>query len=623
MSSYTATQTPTRQLLPFFLQAILVLALGMGLFFVFLGAAVIGYDFLYTGKIYPGISVAGVNISGLKPEEAAARLGARLVYPTTGKIVFQDGSKIWVARPVDVGLYLDPDTSVQAAYAFGRSGSIFSRLGDQFDAWYFGIDLPPLLIFDERIARGFTAGIASQTDRPTIEASLEVTGTNVVVKSGQVGRAIDIDATLAPLESQLRSLTDGILPVVIDESTPAILDASQQAEIARKILSAPLVLQLPDAAEGDPGPWTFKPDQLAAMLSIERVEAVDGAHYQVGLNPLSLHAFLDSLAPRLARSPQNARFIFNDDTRQLDPLQPAIIGRNLDVEATIQAVNDGLAKGQHNLQVSLQYTQPAVADNATAADLGITDLVSSHTSYFYGSSGSRIQNIEIASSRFHGLMVPPGATFSMADVLGDVSLDNGYAEALIIYGNRTIKGVGGGVCQVSTTLFRTAFFGGFPVAERHPHAYRVYYYELNAANQVNTGLAGLDATVYVPVVDFKFVNDTTNWLLMETYVNAAARSLTWKFYSTSDGRTVDWDSTGIQNIVDPPDPVYQENPDLAKNEVKQVDWGVAGADVSVTRTVMRDGQVYFTDTFNTHYLPWADVYEYGPGTKLEKIQNGN
>ena len=623
MSSYTSAQPTARQSLPFFMQSILVLALGLALFLVFLGAAVISYDFLYGGKVFPGVSVAGINISGLSPQEAAARLGTQLVYPTSGKIVFQEGSKVWVARPVDVGLYLDPETSAQAAYALGRSGGILSRWGDQFDAWYFGKDLPPLLIYDEKIARGFAAGIASQIDRPAIEASLEINGTDVVVKPGQIGRSLDVEATLAPLETQLRSLTDGILSVVVEESTPAILDASQQADLARQILSAPLVLQLPDAAEGDPGPWTFKQDQLAAMLSIERVEAVDGAHYQIGLNPDSLRAFLESLAPRLARSPQNARFVFNDDTRQLEPLQPAVIGRSLDVDATIQSINDGLAKGQHNLQVSLQITQPAVADNATAAELGITELVSSHTSYFYGSSGSRIQNIETASSRFHGLMVAPGETFSMADVLGDVSLDNGYAEALIIYGNRTIKGVGGGVCQVSTTLFRTAFFGGFPIAERHPHAYRVYYYELNAANQVNTNFAGLDATVYVPIVDFKFVNDTPYWLLMETYVNVAARSLTWKFYSTSDGRTVEWDTTGLQNIVDPPEPVYQENPDLAKNEVKQVDWGVAGADVSVTRTVMRDGQVYFTDTFNTHYLPWADVYEYGPGTKLDKIKNSN
>jgi vancomycin resistance protein YoaR len=206
----------------------------------------------------------------------------------------------------------------------------------------------------------------------------------------------------------------------------------------------------------------------------------------------------------------------------------------------------------------------------------------------------------------------------MGDVLGDVSLDNGYAEALIIYGNRTIKGVGGGVCQVSTTLFRTAFLGGYPIVERHSHAYRVSYYEQTASGGVDPNLAGLDATVFVPVVDFKFTNDTPNWLLMETYVNPAARTLTWKFYSTSDGRSVEWDTTGLQNIEDPPEPLYQENPDLGEGEIRQVDWEAAGADVTVFRTVYRDGQVYLQDQFSTHYMPWQAVYEYGPGTRLPK-----
>jgi vancomycin resistance protein YoaR len=211
----------------------------------------------------------------------------------------------------------------------------------------------------------------------------------------------------------------------------------------------------------------------------------------------------------------------------------------------------------------------------------------------------------------------------MAEILGDVSLDNGYAEALIIFGNRTIKGVGGGVCQVSTTLFRTVFFGGFPVVERHSHAYRVGYYEQTASGNVNPNLAGLDATVYVPVVDFKFVNDTPNWLLMETYVNANARRLTWKFYSTSDGRSVDWDTTGLKNIVEPPKPLYQENPDLKKGVIEQVDWEAEGADVTVYRTVKRNGEVYFEDDFSTHYMPWRAVYEYGPGTKIPKNKKKN
>ena len=202
----------------------------------------------------------------------------------------------------------------------------------------------------------------------------------------------------------------------------------------------------------------------------------------------------------------------------------------------------------------------------------------------------------------------------MGQTMGDVSLENGFAEALIIYGGRTIKGVGGGVCQVSTTLFRTVFNAGFPINQRYPHAYRVSYYE-QTANGIDQNLAGLDATVYFPLVDFKFTNDTPYWLLMETYVNVEARTLTWKLYSTPDDRSVTYETSGLQNIVPAPPPLFQENPDLDKNQMKQVDWAVQGADVNVTRTVWKNGQVYFTDNFQTHYQPWQAVCEYGPGTE--------
>jgi vancomycin resistance protein YoaR len=346
------------------------------------------------------------------------------------------------------------------------------------------------------------------------------------------------------------------------------------------------------------------------------VEDAQGAHYQVGLDSSKLRGFLDQIAPSFVRSPENARFIFNDDTRQLDLIQPAVIGRALDIDTSLQLIKEKVVAGEHTVGLDMEYTQPPVTDNATAESLGITELVSSYSSYYYGSTNERIQNIQIASSRFHGLLVPPGATFSMADALGDVSLDNGYAEAWIILGDRTIQGVGGGVCQVSTTLFRTVFFGGYPIVERHPHAYRVGYYEQTSGGGHDADLAGLDATVFVPVVDFKFSNDTPYWLLMETYVNVDSRRLTWKFYSTSDGRSVSWDTTGPQNTVEPPDPTYEENPDIGKGTIKQVDWAAEGADISVSRTVTRDGNVLDQDTFTTHYLPWRAVYQYGPGTEV-------
>jgi vancomycin resistance protein YoaR len=162
-------------------------------------------------------------------------------------------------------------------------------------------------------------------------------------------------------------------------------------------------------------------------------------------------------------------------------------------------------------------------------------------------------------------------------------------------------------------LFRTVFFGGYPVIERYPHAYRVYYYEQTYGGGHNTKWAGLDATVYVPLVDFKFSNDTGTWLLMETYVSDFY--LTWKFYSTSDGRSVEWESSGLKDKQDPPKPRYEVNTDLDEGEIKQVDWSVEGATVTVTRTVYKDGAVYDEDIFETNYMPWRAVCQYGPGTE--------
>lgn len=606
-----------------FSQVMLVL---LGGFFIFLGlllAVVLAFNLYYRGKIFPGVTIAGVQLSGQTAQEAAANLAARLTYPQTGRVVLQDNDQIWVATPNEIGLFLSSEATIQQALTWGRRGGPAARLTEQFRAWYRGVSLPPMLIYDERLGQAYLTNLAEQIDKPTIDASLSINGLEVVVQPGQIGRTLDIPTTLAAIHAQVETLRDGLVPLTIVETPPAILDASQQAEIARTMLSAPLTLRIQDANEGDPGPWTFKPEQLAAMLTIERTSTSAGDQYQVGLETSQLRGLLEQIAPELAQVPQNARFIFNDDTRQLEVIQPAVIGRTLLVEETLQKVNEELRQGEHNLSVVFDYTNPEVADNATAESLGITELVSSHTSYFYGSSGSRIQNISTAASRFHGVLVPPGATFSMADVLGDVSLDTGYAEALIIYGDRTIKGVGGGVCQVSTTLFRTVFFGGFPIVERHPHAYRVSYYEQRPDGSINPDFAGLDATVFVPYVDFKFTNDTASWLLMETYVNEAARTLTWKFYSTSDGRTVDWDTTGPTHVEEPPDPVYNENPELSKGTIKQVDWEAEGADITVTRTVEKDGQVYLSDTIYTHYMPWRAVYEYGPGTKLPKDAKNN
>lgn len=601
--SYPYKQTPV---LP---QIVTALVSGIALFFVLLIIWTLGYQLLYAGRIFPGVSVAGVDLSGLSRDEAAVKLNETLSYSITGKILFRDGEKAWMASPAELGMVFDPSSSAVAAYKLGRSGGLFGALSGQMRAAGGGVSIPPAVVFDQRVAYQYLSQISSQINQPVVEASLNLEGTNVVARPGQVGRELKIDATLIYLAAQLQTFSDGEVKLVVQELQPQILDVSAQADAARQILSQPLTLTIPNATANDPGPYIYIPEVVANLLAVQRVE--NGV--QVGLSPTALRDLLVPVKNQVDRLPSDAKFIFNDETRQLDLMEDSKVGRALDVDASIQAINDAVGRGEHTVSLVINEAKPRVSGTATGQELGITELVWAETSYFYGSSAERVQNITVASASFHGVLVAPGETFSMGQYLGDVSLDNGFAEALIIYGGRTIKGVGGGVCQVSTTLFRAVFNAGFPIVERNPHAYRVSYYEQTASGAVDPRLAGLDATVYFPLVDFKFKNDTPYWILMETYVSST--SLTWKFYSTKDGRSVTWETTGPTNVVQAPAPSFEENPELKKNEMKQVDWAANGADITVTRTVWKDGAVYFQDSVTTHYEPWQAICQYGPGSK--------
>jgi vancomycin resistance protein YoaR len=600
-----------------------ILAIFIGGFALYLGAVIflaIGYQLAYAGRIFPGISVAGVDVSGLSPNDAAVKLSQTLSYPITGKILFRTADKTWVASPAELGMVFDPTASANAAYEYGRSGNPFHALALQASANGLGADVPPVVLFDQRVAYGYLQNIGAQINQPVVEASLHLEGTNVVAQPGQIGRALNLDATLIYLGAQLQTFRDGDTPLIIKEAAPRLLDVASQADAARSILSQPLTVTVPNYHQGDPGPWMYDIPILANMVGVNIVDVNGQTQMQVGLDPAVLRQTLGELKTYVDRQPANARFVFNDETNQIEPIGVSSIGRVMDVEASIRAINDALLRGEHTVELVVVEQQPAVADTATGADLGIVQLVAQGTTYFYGSSEARIQNITAAAERFRGVLVAPNETFSMGSYLGDVSLENGYAEALIIYGGRTIKGVGGGVCQVSTTLFRTVFAAGYPIVERYSHAYRVRYYEKTISNDYDSNLAGMDATVYFPLVDFKFLNDTPYWILMDTDVDVASSKITWKIYSTSDGRSATWETTGLMNIVPPTEPIFEENPELGKGEIEQVDYAAQGADVIVTRTVWRNGQVYFTDNFPTHYQPWSAICQYGPGTENPEKQ---
>lgn len=568
---------------------------------------------LYSERILPGVSSNGIDLGGKTLEEAAVRLTLELGAWQQHAIALRRGDTLWQFTPASLGIRLDPVASARRAFDVGRNGTVDALLADHLALLAGRQVSQPLYIFDQNTALPLLQQIAAQIDLPTIEAGVRLQGTEVIATAGQTGYMLNILFTLELIQQRIKEQSIEPIDLPIDARPPALTDASPYAEAARQRLRQSFMVSLPANLNSSEGPWNLTPASLAALLRFESIQQDARPALRIHLDETILAAWLASLG--LDRIPENPRFIFNDETFQLDLMQSGSTGRSMDVNASMRAIQTAFENGLNQAELVFNILQPAVSDAASGAELGIRELVHAESSWFYGSTTARVNNIEIAASRFHGLLIPPGATFSMAESMGEISLDAGYSEALIIFDGQTIQGVGGGVCQVSTTLFRAAFFAGFPIVERYPHAYRVSYYEKTQGNQRNTRLAGLDATVYVPVVDFRFTNDTPYWLLMETYVSRPASRITWKFYSTSDGRSVEWETTGAYNTVEPPKPLYRVNNALEQGEIKQVDWEAQGAEVRVQRFVYRSGTLHIQDSFYTRYEPWRAVYEYGPGTE--------
>lgn len=248
-------------------------------------------------------------------------------------------------------------------------------------------------------------------------------------------------------------------------------------------------------------------------------------------------------------------------------------------------------------------------DTGDINDFGIKELIGRGTSTYFHSIPGRVHNVTLASQRINGTLVKPGETFSFNNALGDVSAFTGYQQAYIIKDGKTILGDGGGVCQVSTTLFRALLNAGLPITERQAHAYRVGYYEQDSP-------PGLDATVFSPSPDLKFINDTGHYILIEAKADSKNYSLVFELYGTKDGRVSSISKPVVTNITAPPPDVYQDDPTLPVGTIKQVDYKAWGAKTTFHYVVTKDGSEIINKTFISNYKPWAAVYLRGTGPAI-------
>ncbi|MEK7597432.1 MAG: VanW family protein [Patescibacteria group bacterium] len=237
-------------------------------------------------------------------------------------------------------------------------------------------------------------------------------------------------------------------------------------------------------------------------------------------------------------------------------------------------------------------------------EYGIEEFIAEGKSDFTHSIPQRVHNLTLAASKFNGVLIPKGKEFSFNEIVGDISSLTGYQPAYIIKDGKTILGDGGGVCQVSTTLFRAALNAGLQIIERNAHAYRVGYYE-------NDSQPGFDATVYAPTVDLKIKNDTPGYILIETEIDEENNLLYFKLYGKKDSRRVEISKATVYDVVPPLPPKYQDDPTLKKGVTKQVDFPAWGSKVFFTYKVFQGDKLTIDNKFFSNFRPWAAVYLVG------------
>lgn len=553
-------------------------------------------------RIYPGVQVWGVSLGGKRPEEAVATLEGELPVLHQPSFALRGPERTWEVRPTDLGLRLEAEATAQRAFRVGRGPG--EGLLTHLRILLRGRNLPPILRYEETTARLYLETLAEEIYRAPVDATLTLEGTTPIASPAQPGRALDVEVSVDAVQGELTNLGGDGIDLPVREIPPQVTDAEAARAQAEAILSEPLLLLLPDPREGDPGPWQLSPEELAGLLT---PHDVDG-QLAVTLDPAGMRSYLEGLAPGLAVEPVDARFHFDEDSGQLETIAPSAEGRALDVEASLQSVLSAVEAGYHTAPLSLRAVPPAFPETATAEELGIRELVAEGDSYFIGSPSGRDHNIRVAASQFDGLVIGPGETFSFNHYLGEVSEEMGYEESYVTAGEQLAIEVGGGICQVSTTAFRAALWGGYPIVERWYHYQRVGYYELRGYGP------GFDATVYSPHVDFRFTNDRSAALLIETEVEEDVHRLSFRFYSTDDGREVEIEGPEITDETEPGPPIYQLDEEVEPGTVIRWQSAQEGLTATVERWVYdAEGNLLYRDTFVSQYAPRRAAYHYGPG----------
>lgn len=559
------------------------LVVGGGIIF---GVVAVAYELAYSGMILPRVTVAGVDVSNTSLTGAKNRLAAEFAAkPTRVELVY--GGK--TLSNINFSYDLDLDWAVAQAYTVGRSGNILTRISERAEVFFRPRTINMPIKYDQDEMDGLLARIVNQVNRESKSAKL------VYDKQTETIKLVPGEDGLSVNEEELKRKIIKVLG----------LAGKQEVEVPTEVESQAIDNEKVNAVMAAANAWKGKVLRIryrdySTDLTIEKILGLFNLSGEE-LNEAELKQLVAKVKTAVETEVRDATFIFEGGrVTEFTPDRPGV---RVDEEKFREKLALNLLSVKTDLEIPVFITEPKIR-TGDINNLGIKQLIGVGTSRFHNSIPNRIHNLTLASKKINGVLVAPGETFSLGKAIGDVSKATGFLEAYVISQGRTVLGDGGGVCQVSTTLFRAIMNAGLPVVERKAHAYRVHYYEEDLG-------PGYDATVFFPSADLKFTNDTPGYILIQTKVDTKNFSMRYELYGTGDGRVAYVSPAKIYGQTPPLATIYQDDPTMPKGTTKQVDWSAWGAKVSFDYKVTRKGETLIDKTFFSNYQPWAAIYLVG------------
>ncbi len=541
------------------------------------------------GTLAKGISVDGVDVGGMSAAQATRALEQRSQGVLGQPVEIKVTGHTFRVRAAELGLTIDWAGAVAAAQRRGEGFAPF-RGFRRMELRLFGSDLAAKPVYDHAKLQALLRRIAGVVDKPHSEAAVVLHGLHPALVPASAGRVLDRQAAGAAIVATLASLSREAplpLPTKIDE--PRVTGPMLAAPLAqaRAAVSAPVVLTLGLKRLRIPR-W-----KVATVLKLP----ANGAT-KVRVGGPGADAFFKNLQKQVDAPAHDAQFVVITNGIRI---QPSTDARVLDVPKTAESLLRAAVSRTNRTAAIVVATQPAKRTTADAKAMGIDGIVSSYTTEF-GGVPNRIHNVQVVSHLVDNTLIAPGKEFSFNQTTGDRNAAKGLLVAPVIINGELENGLGGGTCQVSTTVFNAAFEAGLPITARTNHALYISHYP-----------QGRDATVNYPDVDLRFVNDTGHWLLLRTFVSTY--SLTVNLYGTPQHRRVE--STTAPLVTTGPVPVkLVPDPTLLKGQRVTDHQGSPSLSTSVTRKVYdAHGKLLSENTWYSSYVGDKSIIRVGTKPK--------